>query len=246
MTDHIISWLIQTGLAALAVAGLLSTKFGERLIGFRFERALLRQRESHDKQIEELKERLSHFGDRGKRSNEMEFQAIKMVWEAFVEAWLSTNSAAILSIEIPDFNHLKDENLDQFLLDQGVSPLQAKELRESKDRDKTYSRMLTWKLIARAGREINDARVLLRKQGIFMPRDLHDIFEEGINSMTMAFVGRRLQFQNPRAFQEDVITQYLSTNIETYDRTAKAANIRLSRSESAASSPSPVAQSTSL
>jgi hypothetical protein len=71
---EIVSWLVQTavaaGVAATAFFVLLPTKIGEKYLSFHFDRKLADLKDAQNQKIEALKEQLSHFGDRGKRSNE--------------------------------------------------------------------------------------------------------------------------------------------------------------------------------
>ena len=68
-----------------------------------------------NRELERLKEQLTHLGDRGKRSNEMEFSAIKLVWEKFVEAFLATNRCIAQMIDLPDFRATTEEEFETFL-----------------------------------------------------------------------------------------------------------------------------------
>jgi hypothetical protein len=200
-------------------------------VAFQFDKKLTDVKDAQNKEIERLKEQLSHLGDRGKRSNEMEFSAIRSVWEAFVEAWLSTNSAVIASIEVPDFAALSDEDIESIVTSDGLSSQEKKRLLDSNDKHKIYVRIMTWKLIARAGSEINTARLLLRKQRIFMPKEIREKFDAGIDSMTKAFVGKKLQFQDPQNFKGKSSIAYLENHMQLFEGVADAANERLFRDE---------------
>ncbi|MBS0530666.1 MAG: hypothetical protein JSS22_14960, partial [Proteobacteria bacterium] len=152
-------------------------------------------------------------------------------WESFVEAWLSTNTCASASMEVPDFSVLTEVDFDAVMSDSGFSPDQTKRLKESTDKHKTYVRMMTWKMIAKAGNDIQATRLLLRKQRIFMPKVIRDEFESGLESMTRAFVGKKLAFQDPRNFREEAVMDYLETHVTMFEKVADAANSRLFREE---------------
>jgi hypothetical protein len=99
------AWFLQAALAGGAALAtfvfLLPIRCGEKLLGYHFERKLAALKDTQNRQIEELKEKLAHLGDRGKRSNEREFIALSTVWEKFVDAFLSTSSCVPL-----DFFHI--------------------------------------------------------------------------------------------------------------------------------------------
>jgi hypothetical protein len=116
--SDIASWFLQvvtaTGAALAALIALLPTKYGERYLGFHFDQKLAQVKDKQNQEIEKLKEQLNHLSDRGKRSNEMEFAAIRAVWESFVEAYLSTATCAFASVEFPDFLRMNEEGSGYF------------------------------------------------------------------------------------------------------------------------------------
>ena len=60
----------------IGAALLLPTKLGEALFSYRLGKALEGFKAEQSRELERLKEQLNHVGDRGRRSNEMEFSAI--------------------------------------------------------------------------------------------------------------------------------------------------------------------------
>ena len=197
----IASWLLQTAVAtaaaATAFAVLLPTKFGEKYLGFHFDRKLADLKDQQNHEIERLKEQLAHFGDRGKRSNEMEFAAIKQVWESFVEAYLATTTCAIAFIQHPDFRRMSDADKEAFISECDFSEREKDRLRKAEDQNKECTAIITWQQIARARREQLAARLLLRKQRIFMPKELSDQFMQAISKLTAVSVQREIGSQNP-------------------------------------------------
>jgi hypothetical protein len=79
--DAIAPWLIAGVGGSIGAALLLPTKLGEALFKHRFDKAIEGYKAEQGKDIEKLREQLSHLGDRGRRSNELEFAAIRDVWE---------------------------------------------------------------------------------------------------------------------------------------------------------------------
>ncbi|WP_092262116.1 hypothetical protein [Bradyrhizobium sp. Rc3b] len=53
--------------------------------GYGFDKKLAALKRSHDDEIDRLKDRLRHFEDRGKRSNEKEYEALSDIWEKFID-----------------------------------------------------------------------------------------------------------------------------------------------------------------
>ena len=114
-------------------------------------------------------------------ANEMEFSAIKLVWEKFVEAFLTTNRCIAQMIQVPDFRAMNEEEFETYLTATDFSDSQKQQLRKVPDRQKTYVDILTWRFIVEAQHENFDTRLLLRKQGIFMPSALKDEFTKALD-----------------------------------------------------------------
>jgi hypothetical protein len=93
---------------------LLPTRLGERLISFQFDKKLNDLRNDQNRQIEELREKLGHIADRGKRSNEREFIALTAVWESYVTAHQSTAVCAVQFLRFPDLDRLIARRLIRF------------------------------------------------------------------------------------------------------------------------------------
>ncbi|WP_407158845.1 hypothetical protein [Bradyrhizobium sp. STM 3557] len=234
---EIVSWLLQTAVAA-GVAGmgfvvLLPTKLGEKYLGFHFDRKLADLKDQQNQEIEKLKEQLAHFGDRGKRSNEMEFAAIKLVWESFVEAYLATTTCALGYVEHPDFAGMSEAEQEAFIYGSDFPDREKERLRKAADKNKEYVAIVTWQQIARAGREQHQARLLLRKQLIFMPKDLSDRFMEAIGKLTAVFVQRKIGFQSLGSTDGfgGPIPEYLNNHEQMLEQLAALSNARLFRDE---------------
>jgi len=112
-------WIVSALGGFFGTMVLLPTKLGEALIQFRTNKLLERFKAQQNQELERLKssqsrelelfrEQLSHFGDRGRRSNEMEFAATEVIWKAFVKAWLSTNTCVGGMMSIPRFSTMEE------------------------------------------------------------------------------------------------------------------------------------------
>jgi hypothetical protein len=140
---EITAWLLQTaaaaGVATTAFFVLLPTKLGEKYLSFHFDRKLADLKDAQNQKIEALKEQLNHLGDRGKRSNEREYEALSDIWGQFVDAFDSTERCVTQFIEHPDFDRLTEDEIDTFLNATDFTEDQKREFRSSSDKNKLYT-----------------------------------------------------------------------------------------------------------
>ena len=155
-SSEIYPWIVSGIGGAIGAALLLLPKWGEAMIrfrtgkllegfkaeqgreleGFKAERGreLEQLKAEQSRGLERLKEQLNHLGDRGRRSNEMEFVAIETVWKTFVKAWLSTNTCVGAMIPTPDFDRMSDEEVKKLAASSGFSERDQESLLRSTDR----------------------------------------------------------------------------------------------------------------
>jgi hypothetical protein len=158
---------------------------------------LLRRVEAFKNQLiaetERLKADLANVGDRRTRSNEREFAAIIAVWECFMEAYVHTNIVAMAFSRHPDFTAMSDEDAEDFLKSQDFSEVQRREVMNMhrQDRNRAFVRVVEFRNLGKASRAIFDAHDTLRKQSVFLPKEIED-----------AFMKRLKLFSEVRAYQE--------------------------------------------
>jgi hypothetical protein len=228
---------------ALGALALLLPKWGEALIqrktnklleGFKSNqtRELERLKAEQSREQELLKEQLNHLGDRGRRSNEMEFVAIETVWKAFVKAWLSTNTCTGAMIQIPDFNRASDEDVKRLAVSSGFSDRDQEALLRSPDRKEEYVRLIKWQMVDEALTDIYQARLTLREQRIFMPPEITKQFGDITERMNAVQVERHIALQQPDAGDMWRVSHaWMRDNISVFEGMAAKANLRLFRDE---------------
>ena len=239
---------------ALGAVLLLPTKAGEALLQFKTSKLLeefkaergreleefktaqgrelerLKAEQGHE--LERLKERLNHLGDRGRRSNEMEFNAIETVWKGFVKAWLSTNTCVQAMIPLPDFETMPDDDLKKLAVSAEFSEREQAALLKSSDRKEEYVRIIRWKDITHAERDIYQARLTLREQRIFMPPDLTKRFGDVIERMSAVQIEQKVAEQHRLNWEHRKdSTAWVRENVQVFEDVAVRANQRLFRDE---------------
>lgn len=254
MLSEIYPWIVAGIGGFLGAVLLLPTKAGEALIqyragklleGFKAEqgRELERLKAEYSRELEQLKaeqshelerfrEQLSHFGDRGRRSNEMEFNAIETVWKGFVKAWLSTNTCVSAMISIPDFERMSNEEAQKFAASYGFTEDEQTALLTAVDRKEEYVRVVRWKNTTLAGGDIYQARLTLREQRIFMPPELTRQFGEIIERMSNVQIEQRLQLAHRQGWNHNgPSTAWVRDCTAVFEDMAGKTNKRLFRNE---------------
>src|SRR6266446_3495112 len=86
----VLTWIVQTlassGVVILSFIAIKSTGFGERFLNHHLERRIADLKHTHEQKIGQLRADLAHLQDRGRRANELEFDAASKLWHAFVDA----------------------------------------------------------------------------------------------------------------------------------------------------------------
>jgi hypothetical protein len=246
--SEIYPWFVSGIGGALGASLLLPTKLGEALIQFRTNkllegfkseqsRELERLKAEQSRELERLKEQLNHLGDRGRRSNEMEFVAIQTVWKTFVKAWLSANTCVGAMIQIPDFDRMSDDEVKKLAASSGFSDRDQETLLRSADRKEEYARLVNWQKVNEARKDIYQARLILREQRIFMPSEITKQFSDVIERMSSVQVERQVALEHPGARDQfEVSAAWIKDCLPVFEDIATQANRRLFREERGATS----------
>lgn len=232
--NAIYPWFVSALGGAIGAVLLLPTRLGEALFQSRIGRNLEAFKAKQAGELESIKAQLAHLGDRGKRSNEMEFLAIEKVWRAFVKAWLSTNTCIGQMMQVPDFARMSEEDIEAFAKGSGLADDEQASLLAASDKHKQYVSILSWRIVNEAGTDIYQARLALREQRIFMPPSITQEFADVIEQMNGAQVQRRLSLQHPHIRQYEfgeAQTKWLHDCVATFETLATSVNNRLFRDE---------------
>jgi hypothetical protein len=214
------------GIGAVLIA--VSTGWGRRFVDHQFDKRIEKVKSGLEADIERLKAKLAHLGDRGIRSNEREYAAIIASWVAFVEAYLATNRCVARLDEFADLSKKGDDEFDEWAENIRLPADIAASVKTSKDRNRAYGRYLQWKAISEALRLHYDARQCVRKQGIFIPQELETQFLCNLDLISQTLAGRRAEFDN-RATETTAkwTSQFLENGPASYEALKNAARERM-------------------
>ena len=235
MVKELYPWLI-AGIggaigAFLTALLLLIPKIGETFFKARLDRALETYKSEQGRQIEDLRERLSHLGDRGRRSNENEFTALRSLWELFIEAYYSTYAAIINFMSFPPLNTMPDDQVTEFLENNEFNGTQIAEILATNERERAFSRAITWRQISKARSDNFSCTQALRKQRVFISDDIRREFMQALDFVTSAQVERQIGHELRRGSTGKYTEKFLADGDKIVDALATSVNRRLFRDE---------------
>jgi hypothetical protein len=212
---------------------LLIPKIGETFFKARLDRALESYKAEQNREMESLRERMNHIGDRGRRSNENEFIALRSLWEKFMEAYYSTYSAIVNFIQFPPLNTMADDRIAEFLTNNEFDAGAVRDILASTDREKSFSRALTWRQIVRAGKDNFAFNQELRRQRVFISDDIRRQFAGALDICSGAQAQRQIDHANVAGGGRSgmFVDRFLADGDSTVDALATAVNKRLFRDE---------------
>jgi hypothetical protein len=191
--------LASSAVSILAFIAIRSTAVGEKFLTHRLERKITDLKHLHDEKIETLRSQFAHLEDRGKRANELEFEAVAKIWHSFVDALQKTQQAILDYMSFPNLNQLPAEDLEAFLETSELSEQQRKQVRDADDKVRMFSNIMRLRRINTAGAAIYEGRLLLRTHGIFLPTPLAEAFKISFDQVSRAQTQQYIEFQHRRA-----------------------------------------------
>jgi len=180
ITAQVATWVFSVfgifGLGALAAYAAfrylgtkwLDTKFQERLEAYKHEQ---------QKELEELRFKINALMDRSVKLHQREFDVLPETWGRLIDAFGQAQSVTSAFQQYPDVSRMDTPLLEEFLAKSPLRESEKDELRRAKDRTKYYIKVITWHRIVDARVKLNEYRVYLLKNGIFMPAELKGKFD---------------------------------------------------------------------
>ena len=225
-------WIVSGIGGFIGAALLLPTKLGEAIIKFQFDKSIEVLKANSARELAKLTEQLNHLNDRGKRSNEREFEAIVSIWQKFVDCFDRAEAAIVQYTEVPDLGNFTPEEIESFLSTREFSKEQINQVKDAKDRERTYGQLVRWKYIAIAHNTIFETRTALRKELFIPPVILSDI-ENAIEHASVAVMTELTRFQNPNiGLSTEASLKFFRERNDIFLKIKDSVQKRLLRSES--------------
>ena len=143
------------------------------------------------------KDRLGLLSDRGKRSNELEYQAVRAAWEQFAEAYVLTMNTVVNWTPHLDLNNKTVDEAEKALVWREFKPAEIKSIIDVSDRDRAYARAEQGRRLNWAQAAVYDTHSTIRKQGIFIPIELEEKILETLDVVSKEYAFQVMRFDNP-------------------------------------------------
>jgi hypothetical protein len=232
--NAIYPWIVGGIGGSIGAALLLPTKLGEAILKYRFDKLIETYRSEQGRELERLREELSHLGDRGKRANEREYEAIADMWGKFVDCFDQAQAAIVQFVEMPDLNNFSAEEIHSFLSTREFSKEQIDQVQNAQDKSRMYGQIVRWKYIALAHNTIMNTRSSLRKQQIFMPHAIVTDIEQALERASKAVISELIKFRNPDSgLDSKEALAFFNEKDDIFSKVRNGVRKRLMRQESA-------------
>jgi hypothetical protein len=177
---------VSTAIGAFIVAGggitaicyAIFKVFGEKWLSAKFEERLEAYKHAQQQELERLKFKINALLDRTTKLHQREFDVIPEAWSKLNHANVSVHSFISPFQQYPDVNRMSEAHMEEFLESSPLAGWQKAELKEARDKNKSYQKAIYWHNAARARDGYREFSTYLMRNGIFIPEPLKSKFTE--------------------------------------------------------------------
>jgi len=149
----------------------------------RFEERLEALKHEQQKELEQLRYKVSALLDRAVKLHQCEFDVLPEAWSKLNDAYWYVRSFVSAFQSYPDVDRMKPAQQEEFINNCQLQGWQKAELRQATEKTRYYQSAIFWHKLAQANDKSRDAYTYLIKNGIFISEDLrrqlsaiHDLF----------------------------------------------------------------------
>lgn len=166
--------LVVSGGGGAAIGVGLFKVFGAKWLDSRFDERLQKLRHDHDREIEELRFRISSLLDRSNRLTAREFEVLPEAWTLVFEAHVQVASVLTRLRRMPDLERASMAVLQDVLERTDFAAWEKEELRALpvKDRNAYFWKHTEAHAIYQAKTSVRDASNYLAKKGLFLESEV--------------------------------------------------------------------------
>lgn len=158
----------------------------------RFEERLQALKHEQQKELEQLRYKVSALLDRTVKLHQREFDVLPEAWSKLNDAYWYVRSFVSALQSYPDVDRMNPAQLEEFVSGCQLQEWQKSELREAHEKTRYYQKAIFWHKLNQANDKSRDAYTYLIKNGIFINEGLrkkfsaiHDIFWNALTEHQM-------------------------------------------------------------
>lgn len=142
----------------------------------RFDQRLQALKHQQDREIEELRFKISALLDRTVKLHQREFEVLPEAWSRLNDAFWNVRSFVHPMQSYPDIDRMNPDQFESFVAGCRLEEWQKKELRTASDRNRVYQRQIFWHNLNDAKTKAREAHTYLLKFGIFIDDSIRSGF----------------------------------------------------------------------
>ena len=190
------------GLAGAAFGGLLYKalqRYAQKWLDARFEERLAAYKHEQQKELEQLRFKISALLDRTVKLHQREFEVTPEAWSKLNDAFWKTMSLVSPFKEYPDLARMTDEHFLEFVETCQLGNWEKNELKKLLigDRNKYYRDHVYWPRLNDTRNIVREANVYLMRNGIFLRPDIKNKFTRLTEMVWGALLEDEFHQQNP-------------------------------------------------
>jgi hypothetical protein len=177
----------------------------------RFEERLQALKHEQQKELEQLRYKVSALLDRAVKLHQREFDVLPEAWSKLNDAYWYVRSFVSAPQSYPDVDRMNPAQLEEFISGCQLQEWQKSELRDTPEKTRYYQKAIFWHKLNQANDKSRDAYTYLIKNGILINEDLrkkfsaiHDIFWNALTEHQMN------EEHDTRPLQRDQISKLVS------------------------------------
>jgi hypothetical protein len=158
----------------------------------RFEERLQALKHEQQKELEQLRYKVSALLDRAVKLHQREFDVLPEAWSKLNDAYWYVRSFVSALQTYPNVDQMNPAQQEEFIDSCQLQEWQKAELRQAPEKTRYYQSKIFWHKLTQANEKSRDAYTYLIKNGIFISEDLrqkfsviHDLFWNALTEHQM-------------------------------------------------------------
>jgi hypothetical protein len=208
--------------------------FSEKWLTAKFDERLASYKHQQQKELEELRFKISGLLDRTTKLYQREFEVLPEAWGKLVITHGNVQGLVAAFQQYPDLNRMSSEQLEEFVDKSALQQWQKDELRKTSDKTEYYQSASRWTRYWEVRELFRDYFTHQRKNGIFIRNEIKDGFKAVSDLIHAALIEYEFELQNGNGFRQwDARTKFSKESDNLLDLLEKVVQQRLWDSQTA-------------